>query len=130
MHTVVFTVGSNIYAVDGQSRYMDVAPYIKNDRTFVPVLYAAQGLDVEYIWVEQENSITLLVNDRVTQMQAGSNVMLVNGVGFIMDVAPELVSGQIMAPVRFVAEALDACATWDDSTQTITFESCVKTAEI
>ncbi|MCL6560961.1 MAG: copper amine oxidase N-terminal domain-containing protein, partial [Firmicutes bacterium] len=44
--TVVFTINSTTYTVNGVEKTMDAAPYIKNDRTFIPVRYAAEACGV------------------------------------------------------------------------------------
>ena len=46
--TVVMTIGSNAYTVNGAEKTMDVAPYIDGERTMVPVRFVAEafGIDV------------------------------------------------------------------------------------
>lgn len=46
---IVMTVGQKGYTVNGEPKTMDVAPYIANDRTMVPVRFVAEamGFDVE-----------------------------------------------------------------------------------
>ena len=47
-NTVVMTIGSNAYTVNGAEKTMDVAPYIDGERTMVPVRFVAEafGIDV------------------------------------------------------------------------------------
>ena len=47
-NTVVMTIGSNAYTVNGVAKTMDVAPYIDGSRTMVPVRFVAEafGIDV------------------------------------------------------------------------------------
>ena len=44
--TVVMTVGSNVYTVNGMARTMDVAPYITNSRVMVPVRFMAEAFGI------------------------------------------------------------------------------------
>ena len=44
--TAVFTIGQTSYTLNGQSVTMDVAPYIKDSRTFLPLRYVADALGV------------------------------------------------------------------------------------
>lgn len=118
-----FVIGSTTYTVNGEEQTMDVAPYIKNDRTYMPVRYAALACGVDennIIWDGVNRTVTLIRGDRVVQMTIGSKVMLINGASITMDVAPEIAApGRTMLPFRFVAQALGATVTWDGTTQTV-----------
>lgn len=47
-HTIIMTIGSKSYTVDGTPKEMDVAPYINSDnRTMVPLRFLAEALGCE-----------------------------------------------------------------------------------
>lgn len=48
--TVVFTIGSTTYTVNGESKTMDVAPEIVTDRTFLPARYVAEAFGAQVGW--------------------------------------------------------------------------------
>ncbi|SHE96505.1 Copper amine oxidase N-terminal domain-containing protein [Desulforamulus putei DSM 12395] len=107
--SAVFSIGSGIYTVNGVAQVMDVAPYIKEGRTYVPVRYLAYALGVSEDNVQYENGVvTLTKGDKVVKLTIGSKTMDVNGTTSTMDVAPETNNGRTMLPARFVAEALGA----------------------
>lgn len=122
----VFTIGSATYTVDGVEQTMDVAPYISNDRTFLPIrfaAYAAGVTDANIMWNQDEQSVIMVKGERVIKMTIGDTTMYINGVAFAMDVAPELVDpGRTMLPVRYVAQALGCEVIWDEATQTVTIK--------
>jgi len=121
---VVFTINDTKYTVNGVEQTMDVAPYIKDDRTYVPVRYAAQAVGVtpENI-LYADGKVTLIKGDKVVQLTIGSNVMLINGTPITMDVVPEIVDpGRTMLPFRWLAQALGAKVDWNPDTQTVTME--------
>ncbi|MGB9905652.1 MAG: copper amine oxidase N-terminal domain-containing protein, partial [Desulfotomaculales bacterium] len=120
---VVFTINDTKYTVNGEELTMDVAPYIKDGRTFVPVRYAAQAVGVtpENI-LYSDGKVTLIKGDKVVQLTIGSNVMLINGIAINMDVAAEISNDRTMLPFRWVAQALGAKVNWDEATQTVTME--------
>jgi len=122
--TTVFKIGEATYTVNGVEKTMDVAPYIKNDRTYLPIrfaAYAAGVTDSNIIWNGEEQSVLLIKGDRVVKLTVGSTTMLINGVPFVMDVAPENVDpGRVMLPVRWVAQALGCDVQWDEATQSVT----------
>ncbi len=53
-------------------------------------------------------------------MTIGSKVMIINGASIDMDVAAEISNGRTMLPFRFIAQALGASVTFDDTAQTVT----------
>ena len=100
------------------TKTMDVAPYVKDGRTYVPVRYLAYSLGVseeDIVWTQASQQVTITLNDKLLILAIGSNVMLVNGEEVIMDVAPEAVDGRTMLPARWIAEALGATVEWDAS---------------
>lgn len=56
--TVVMTVGSTTYTVNGAEKTMDVAPLIDQSRTFVPVRFAAEALGYEVTPSYNERGLT------------------------------------------------------------------------
>ncbi|OPX89532.1 MAG: hypothetical protein A4E53_01489 [Pelotomaculum sp. PtaB.Bin104] len=123
-YTSVFKIGDSKFTMNGVEKTMDVAPYVKNDRTYLPIRYVAQALgvaDSNIMWNEADQSVVLIKGDRVVKVTIGSVTMMINGVAFTMDVAPEIVDpGRTMLPLRWVAQALGASVNWDDATQTVT----------
>ncbi|OEF96812.1 copper amine oxidase N-terminal domain-containing protein [Desulfuribacillus alkaliarsenatis] len=120
---VVFSVDSSTYTVGGVERVMDVAPFIQDGRTMLPVRFVADSVAVSednIIWNPVTKQVTLMKGDRIAQMTIGSNVMLVNGVSVAMDTTAEIKDGRTVLPVRFVAQALGVSIQWDDATRTVT----------
>lgn len=120
---VKFVIGSTTYNVNGVEMTMDVAPYLKDGRTYLPVRYVAQALGVtesNILWDEATQKVTLIKGDKVLQVTIGSNIMLVNGVPITMDVPAEITSDRTMLPFRFIAQAFGADVAWDEATQTVT----------
>lgn len=117
----VFTIGSMTYTVDGKSLAMDVAPVIKNGRTLLPLRFAAEaaGAD-EVMWDAVRKAVTLIRGDRVVQVTIGSTSMLINGAVVTMDVAPEIIDGRTMLPIRWVGVALRANVEWNADARAVT----------
>lgn len=122
--TAVFKVGETKYTVNGVEYTMDVAPYVKDGRTYLPVRYVAYALGVDpnnVYWNDETQTVILLKGGTSVQLTIGSKILKLNGnVDIPMDVAPELVNGRTMLPFRFVAQALGAQVEWDEATQTVT----------
>lgn len=117
-----FKIGSNIYSVNGVSKVMDVAPYIKNGRTYVPMRYAAEIIGAEVVWDETAQTVTLTKGDTVVVFTIGSTTYTVNGEAKTCDVAPEITNSRTMLPARYVAEAFGGSVGWDAATQTVVIQ--------
>jgi Copper amine oxidase N-terminal domain. len=121
--TVVFTVDNTKYTVNGVEKTADVAPYIKDGRTFLPVRYVAEALGVSsdnILWDAATKTVTLFKGDRVVKLKIGSKVLYVNGTAINMDVAPEIKNGRTMLPLRWVGTALGVTVEWDEEARTVT----------
>ncbi|RPF46855.1 copper amine oxidase-like protein [Thermodesulfitimonas autotrophica] len=119
----VFTIGSTKYRVGSEEKEMEVAPYIKNGRTYAPVRYLsyAAGIgDDQIIWDGTNRTVTIFAGKRVVQFKLGAKYYLLNGVPVSIDAAPEIVNGRTMLPYRFVAQALGFKAEWDGAKQQVT----------
>jgi len=117
-----FKIDSNIYQLNGVAKVMDVAPYIKSGRTYVPVRYLGYALGVaeaDVVWDEGSQKVTLTKGDNVVELTIGSTTITVNGEAQTVDVAPEITNGRTMLPARYVAEGLGYVVGWDPSTRTV-----------
>lgn len=120
---VAFVVGSTEYLVNGKVENMDVAPYIKDGRTMVPVRYVAAALGVrpeQVIWDGVNQTATVLA-DKTIQVKLGSNMMVIDGVSVPMTAAAELTSDRTFVPVAEIARALSVPVAWDAANGTASF---------
>lgn len=123
---VEFYIGKAYYTVGGVRFTMDVAPYIKSSRTFLPVRFVAYGCGVtddNIIWDPVARTVQLRKGGTTLLLQIGSPVLKVttaSGTATVqMDVAPEITSSRTMLPVRWVAENLGYSVSWDGATKTV-----------
>ncbi len=107
---VILTIGSNnldnrINGVDS-FKGMDVAPYIKNGRTMLPIRYVAEALGMSVSW--DAKTRTVIIGDMfyTVEIPVDTNKIIVNGDVFTSDVKPEIVHGRTMMPVANIARAL------------------------
>ncbi len=57
--TVVLTVGSKRALVDGQERFMDTVPVIKNGRTMIPVRFVSEYLGAQVSWDSTARTVSV-----------------------------------------------------------------------
>jgi hypothetical protein len=123
--TAAFVIGATTYTVGGVEAKMDVAPYTKDGRTYLPVRFAGLALGVaeeNIFWDNATATATLMKGDRVVQFTVGQKAMVINGGRVAIDVAPEVANGRVMLPFRWIATAFGASVAWDTATQTVTME--------
>ncbi|WP_165847775.1 copper amine oxidase N-terminal domain-containing protein [Ammonifex thiophilus] len=111
-----FVIDQRTYWVRGEPRQMDVAPFIENGRTYVPVRYLGYALGVPESgigWDQAERKATLTKDGTTVELVVGQSSYRVNGQERGMDVAPLLKDGRVFLPARFVAEALGYKVTWE-----------------
>jgi len=134
MRVAQFTIGYPAYGVEGREFPMDVAPYIGNGRTYVPVRYLAYALGVresDVMWYPETGQVTICgppgcKTCSYIQLWVDSNTLVINyGLPsktkkVVMDVTPVLVDGRVMLPARWVAEAFGATVEWDPEYQRVT----------
>ncbi|MGO0122327.1 stalk domain-containing protein [Desulfothermobacter acidiphilus] len=124
----VFRIGQYYYEVGGQRSPTDVAPYIKDGRSFVPVRYLANALGVsnqDITWDPTTQEVTLRKGDIILYLTVGSRVMKKQVDAILpvetvqMDVAPEIVNGRLCLPGRWVAEGFGYRVRWDPAAQAV-----------
>jgi len=103
---------------------IDTAPVIENGRTILPVRYIATPLGAQVLWNPKEQKVTLVGSKRV-ELWIGKPTARVDGVDVLIDpenpkVAPRIVSGRTMLPLRFISETFGATIVYDPKLQTVT----------
>ena len=106
--------------LDGEALEFDVPPAIINGRTMVPMRVIFEALGAEVAWNAETSTVTATTDTLTVQTTIGNSTISVNGANSTMDVAPVLIDGRTLVPVRFVSEALGAEVEWDATTRTVT----------
>ncbi|MCX7711864.1 MAG: N-acetylmuramoyl-L-alanine amidase [Clostridia bacterium] len=104
--------GIGIY-VDGERLELQQNPIIVKGRTLVPVRAVSEKFEANVQWYPVSTSIKISTPGTMISMRLGSNRVYVDSVLKKLDVAPRLVNGITMVPVRFIAEAMNSQVTWD-----------------
>jgi len=128
---VTMFIGSTGFVADGNAGTMDQAPFIQDNRTFVPLRAVATALGAtneDTMWDPATQTITLVRPDLTVTMTIGSNVLtLSDGSTVVADVAPFIVAetGRTVIPFRAIAEAfgadVEAVFGADGTTTAVTF---------
>ena len=124
---VTLFIGSTNYVVDGQPKVSDLAPFIQDNRTFVPVRVVAEALGAEVEWDEATQTVTIAREDLTATLTIGSNeITLSDGTVVVSDVAPFIKEGRTVLPFRVIGEIfgadVEAVSAADGRTIAVTFE--------
>jgi len=125
MNLMILQVGNSIFTFNGQPMLLDSPPVIKNDRTLLPIRAVIEAAGGTVEWTDAEKRVDIKYKDKTVTLWIGKNIARVNGKAVMIDsqnfkVAPEIINGRTMIPLRFVAESLEWHVGWDDKTKTIT----------
>ena len=114
------TLGKTTYTLNGETKTMDVAPIIRNERTMLPVRYVAEALGAEIAWDGATSTATLKTADTEIKITVGAKDATVNGKSVALDSPAFIENDRTYMPVRFVAETLGGTVAWDGATSTAT----------
>ena len=110
--------------VNGTTLSFTQAPVIKDDSTLVPLRGIFEALNVSVEWNGDSQLVTATRGDKTIRTQIGKKQMAVitNGVQEIVeiDIAPIILNGSTMIPLRAVAQSFGAEVSWDGDTRTVT----------
>lgn len=109
---ITFYINGLYYTVDNKSKEFDVTPYIRNNRTYVPVRFITEALGASVEWLKDSQEVIIRSEEAFIKMQIGSKKILINNKRKYLDVAPEIVSNRTMLPIRVIAEALNCKVDW------------------
>lgn len=120
------TIDNSIVTVyiNGAKLRLDVAPRLINGRTMVPMRTIFEALETQVEWDNATQTITAekIVSGEKSvniEMQVGRNYMIVNGKKVKLDVAPVLINGRTLVPVRAISEALEINVEWHNEISTV-----------
>lgn len=107
--------GSATVKINGKASTVE-APFVSSGTTMVPlkVITNAFGAGLK---LENGNVITLTYNDRKVVLTFGNKTVKVNGAAKTVAVAPVVVKGSTMVPLRVIVEAFGAKITADSVTK-------------
>lgn len=124
----VILSGISVFAQDvtvlhnGAPIEFDVAPFISEDRTLVPMraIFESVGATVE--WIADTKTVLAVYNvggeEKFLVLQIDNKNAFVNEEQVILDVPAKIISDRTFVPLRFVMESLGYEVTWDQNTYT------------
>ena len=109
---------------------MDVAAFIDNDRTYIPLRFVGESMGFEVTWDEANRTAILKNKDKEVKIAVDSNVFYVNGERFESDVKPMIKNSRTMIPVGNFARAIGLQdgkdIFWDGASREVTIKQVME----
>lgn len=109
---IIFEIGKEEYIVDSKTMKFDSVPFLKYNRTYIPVRFITEALGASVEWIESEQKVIIRSEEALIEMQIDNKKYYVDGKEYINDVVPEIVNNRTMLPVRVIAEILNCEVNW------------------
>lgn len=107
-NVIIYTVALNQKVLD-----FDVEPINLNGRILVPLRDIFEEMGAQVNWDNSTKTITANKGDRTIKLQVNNKRAYINDIYFDIDVAPKIVNGRTMVPLRFVCESIGSEVEWD-----------------
>ena len=112
--------------IDGKQISFTVNPTIQSGSTLVPFRPVFEALGLTVVWNSKTRSVEGTKSGLKISLILDKNVATVNGVTKKLDVAPKIIQGNTMVPLRFIGEAANKQVTWDGTNRVIQIGSQTK----
>jgi|GEM_PF-42908 len=120
--TVQMTIGSSKAYVNSVEKVLDQPPVIDKEsgRTLVPFRFIGEAFGGTVGWDPQTRTVRFLLGGKDIILTIDSKNAYVDSVATKLDVAPKIISGRTMVPVRFISESVGAAVNWNAASKVIT----------
>lgn len=105
--------------IDNEEIKSDVPAQIVGGRTMVPVRGVLEGIGAEVSYDEKTKAVNISHGETKIKLIAGFEAAIVNGKASILDVAPQIISGRTLVPLRFISEAVGCKVSYDEKSKRV-----------
>jgi len=133
-----FNIGENSFYINGYKLNFDsnknIAPIIKNGRTFIPIRSIIESIGGEVIWREKTREVEIKFNKNLIVLIIDKNSAFVNGKSKKIDnddeIKPFILYSRTYVPLRFIIENLDGDIEYNSKDKSIVIEIDRETKEV
>ncbi len=121
LETVIeLQISSSDAFINGILNTLDVAPFILNGRTMIPLRFISESFQAEVQWRAKTQEILIKDDSTSIRLQIGSSEMYINDDVVILDSPPIIQDSRTFVPIRAISEALRAVVEWNAADQIVT----------
>ncbi|MBT2291640.1 phosphodiester glycosidase family protein [Paenibacillus albidus] len=121
--SAMMSIGSKAITVNGAKKAIDAAPIMKDGTTYVPIRYVLDAFGGSAAWDPATKKIMVLRGSKALDLTLNKKEFILNGKRQSAEVAPLLLQGRTLVPLRLVSEQLGLTVKWEQETKTVTIES-------
>ncbi|MFR2891760.1 stalk domain-containing protein [Peptoniphilus grossensis] len=111
------------YSINGEGKKMDAKPFIKNDRTLVPLRFIVEAIGGEVNWDNDNRLVTVNSKGKNIELPIDSKTIKIDGKDVNIDQAAIIKGDRTFVPIRFIAENLDMLVNYINDTREIEISS-------
>lgn len=111
------------YSINGDGKKMDAKPFIKNDRTLVPLRFIVEAIGGEVNWDNDNRIVTVNSKGKTIELPIDSKTIKIDGNDVNIDQAAIIKGDRTFVPIRFIAENLDMVVNYINDTREIEISS-------
>ena len=111
------------YSINGESKKMDAKPFIKNNRTLVPLRFVVEALGGEVNWDGENRLVRVNSNGKNIELKIDSPIIKIDGKDVKIDQAAIIKGDRTYVPIRFIAENLDMVVNYINESREIEISS-------
>lgn len=117
-------------AVDGLPVAFDVPPVIRDGRTLVPFRAIAEAINVNVTWDGTTRTVNATDGKTFIKLLIGNCTAYYNESSISLDVAPAILGGRTLVPLRFFSEAFGCTVLWESTIRSVKITSAPKTITV
>ena len=121
---VSLQINNPIMEVNGIETEIDIGrgtkPIVIDGRTLVPIRAIIEAFEGVVGWDGATQTVKLTMDDDVISLVIDNKTAYLNNISHTLDVAPTVINGRTMLPIRFIAEGFNLGVAWEGNTQTVT----------
>lgn len=111
------------YSINGESKKMDAKPFIKNNRTLVPLRFVVEAIGGEVNWDGENRRVSVNSNGKNIELKIDSPIIKIDGKDVKIDQAAIIKGDRTYVPIRFIAENLDMVVNYINESREIEISS-------
>lgn len=116
---VSLTVNNKIALVDSSKVVLETPPVIVSDRTLVPLRFVGEAFGSSFYWNSSQKQVTMVQGQTNVKLWIGKNQVEVSGHMQKSDIAPLVIQGRTMVPLRLISEAMGFEVVYQSKNKTI-----------
>lgn len=105
--------------LNGNILHPAVAPVVENGSTLVPLRIISENMGASVVWNGEDRSVTIEKDGTNIYLVLDQKTVNVNDEAKELAVAPKIINGSTMVPIRFVSENLDCSVSWDGTNRIV-----------